>query len=315
MKVLTVIVNYRTGPHVLNALSSVVPQLRALGQSGVAVVDNQSPDDSLKVLREGIRARGYEDVVELLESPVNGGFGAGNNIAIRRALASEQPPEYVYLLNPDATADEGAIEALVGFLDKHPRVGIAGSYLHDPDGTPHCSAFRFPNLLSELERGMRLGMLSRALRDYTVYKPVPDYTGPADWVTGASMMLRRELLAEIGGFDETFFLYFEEVDLCLRARQAGWDVHFVREASVGHVGSVSTGVATDRRTPKFWFDSRKHYLQKHHGTPYLALANTVFAASFALQRARWVLQGKGPFEQPHLLRDFVRHNFFSEPLT
>ncbi len=312
MKVLTVIVNYRTAKHVLTALDALVPQLRARGGDAKAVVvDNLSPDDSVKVLREGLKARGYEDCVRLIESKRNGGFGAGNNVAIREALHSKSPPEYVYLLNPDATPDPGALDALVSFMDAHRKVGIAGSFVHDPDGTPHCSSFRFPSLLSEVEGGLRLGVVSSLLRDHTVYMPVPDQSCPVDWVSGASMMLRTSVLERVGLFDETFFRYFEEVDLCRRVREAGHEIWFVREASVGHVGSVATGLGEARRTPAYWFESRAHYLRKAHGTRYLTVSNAVFAGCFALHRVRQVV-GRKNFEAPHFLRDFVRYNFLPQ---
>ena len=93
---------------------------------------------------------------------------------MREAMALPTPPDYVYLLNPDATPDPGAVQALVAFMDAHPSAAIAGSAIHDPDGTPHCSAFRFPSLLSELEAGLRFGPASALLRDHTVYMAVPD---------------------------------------------------------------------------------------------------------------------------------------------
>jgi hypothetical protein len=306
LKLLTIIVNYRTAPYVLESLEALLPQLDALGNAHTWVVDNKSPDDSLEVLERGIRERGFGDRVRLIASPVNEGFGAGNNVALREALALDDPPEYFYLLNPDAVVDPGAVRALVDHLDQHPRVGIAGSYVHDPDGTPHCSSFRFPSVWSEVEAGFRLGMVTRLLRDKTVYMEVPEQTCSVDWVTGASFVARREMFEQVGVFDEGFFLYFEETDLCRRARLAGWDVSFVREASVGHAKSVSTGVSEERRTPPYWFASRRRYLEKAYGPGYQWAASVAWTLGFATFRVQQRLRRKKTVE-PHMLEDFWRH--------
>lgn len=306
LKLLTIIVNYRTAPYVLESLTALVPQLEALGRAEAWIVDNKSPDDSVEVLRHGLRDKGYGERVRLIEADSNGGFGAGNNVALRKALAGDDPPEYFYLLNPDAIPDAGALEALISYMDSHPEVGIAGSYLHDPDGTPHCSSFRFPSLWSEIEGGFRFRPVTKLLRDKTVYMDVPDQTGEVDWVTGASVMFRRSVLERVGLFDEGFFLYFEETDLCRRAREAGISVSFVRESSVGHAGSVSTGVSRERRTPPYWFASRRRYFEKAYGPAYHWAASAAWTLGFASFRLRQTLLRK-QVEDPYMMRDFWKH--------
>jgi GT2 family glycosyltransferase len=306
LKLLTIIVNYRTAPYVLDSLKALVPQLEALGQAEAWIVDNKSPDDSLQLLEAGLREAGYGERVRLMASDRNGGFGAGNNVALKKALESGDPPEYFYLLNPDAVPDTGAIQALVSHMDLHPHVGIAGSYLHDPDGTPHCSSFRFPSLWSEIEGGFRFRPVSKLLHGRTVYMDVPEQTCEVDWVTGASIILRRGTLEKIGLFDEGFFLYFEETDLCRRAREAGITVSFVRESSVSHAGSVSTGVSRERRTPPYWFASRRRYFEKAYGPAYHWAASAAWTLGFASFRMREKLRRK-PIEDPYMLRDFWKH--------
>ncbi|MEZ4290370.1 MAG: glycosyltransferase [Myxococcota bacterium] len=116
----------------------------------MVVVDNDSRDGLYERLAKGVAEGGYGDRVEVVASPWNGGFAWGNNFAIRPALASETPPDYVYLLNSDAFPDEGSVDRLIRYLDEHPgEVGIAGSYIHGVDGQPHTTAFRFPSVASE----------------------------------------------------------------------------------------------------------------------------------------------------------------------
>ena len=134
-----------------------------------------------------------------------------------------------------------------------------------------------------------------------------------DWTAGASLLLRRSVLEEVGLFDETFFLYFEETDLCRRIREAGHRIFYVLESEVTHIGSVSTGYKeTDRPMPRFWFESRRHYFVKNHGRAYTWAANVTHAVGLATYQALSRARGKGPGGRKNFLRDFVRFNFLDE---
>lgn len=311
MKLLVVLLNYKTPEMTLEALKASVQAIRGIESARIDVVDNDSRDGSEETIRAGVREAGYPaERVRVLQSGQNGGFGAGNNFAIRAAMESDDPPELVYIQNSDAFPAEDAIEVLVRFLEEHPEVGIVGSAIHGTDGAPHTTAFRFPTVLSELESGLALGMVSKLLEDHRVtIAPRPTQTCEVDWLAGASMMIRGRVLEEIGLFDETFFLYFEETDLCRRAKLAGWPTYYVVESRVAHVGSASTGMKTWRRIPRYWLDSRRHYFRKNHGRAYFHLANVVFAASHGLYKVRSKIQRKADHNPPFFFRDFVRYNF------
>ena len=311
MKLHVVTVNYRTADTTIRSITHALEDLaESMGpaDAAITVVDNASGDGSLERLRAAAEQHGWGERVTILDAGKNGGFGAGNNFAIRHALDREDPPDYVYLLNPDAFVQRGAMSAIVAFMDAHPRVGIAGTRIYDEDGRIHPSAFRFPSVLSELERGLRLGVATRLLERWVVWKGMPDATGPVEWVSGASCVLRRELLEQIGLFDEGFFLYFEETDLCRRAREAGWQVWFLAEASVVHMEGASTGIKERRRIPGYWLDSRSRYFMKAGGARTLLLANAAWAAGFASWRARRLIQRKPDDDPPFALRDFLRHS-------
>ncbi|HET8706653.1 MAG TPA: hypothetical protein VFM46_10160, partial [Pseudomonadales bacterium] len=125
-----------------------------------------------------------------------------------------------------------------------------------------------------------------------------------------SFMMRRQMLEQIGLFDENFFLYFEETDLCKRAKQAGWSTYYIPSSRVTHIGSVSTGMKnTSKPVPSFWFQSREHYFRKNHGSAYLMLANVLWLIGFAIWRLRRIIQRKPDTDPPNLMRDFFRHNF------
>ncbi|WP_053234472.1 glycosyltransferase family 2 protein [Sandaracinus amylolyticus] len=311
MKLLVVLLNYRTPDMTLKALKSAYRAIENIPDARIDIVDNDSQDGSYDKLRAGVREGRYApERVQVLASDRNGGFGAGNNFAIRRALASEDPPELVYILNSDAFPAADAVEVLVDFLETHPHVGIAGSYIHGTDGVPHHTAFRFPSLWSELESGLALGVVSKLLDAHRVaIDPMPSHTREVDWLAGASMMMRAEVLREVGLFDETFFLYFEETDLCRRAKLAGWPTWYVVESKVAHVGSASTGMKQWRRVPTYWFDSRKHYFTKNHGAAYRRAADVVFAATHGVYKVRARIQQKKDPNPHGFFRDFLRYNF------
>ena len=310
MKLLVIIINYRTASMTLDAVRAARAALSHRDDYRIDLVDNDSQDGSFDRLTDAVADSGWTDV-RVLASPTNGGFGAGNNFAMQPALASDSPPEYFLLLNSDAFPDEGAIEALIDYMDAHPDVGIGGSAIYGTEGRPHITAFRFPTLQSEILGSVRLGALSRWLSDREVpIQPAPRESGPVDWLAGASMIIRRDVIEELGGFDEQFFLYFEETDLCLRARNAGWPTHYVRQSRVAHVGHGSTGLKDKSRPlPTYWFDSRRHYFVKNHGRGYTWTANIAHAAGLASFRLRASLQRKSRTDPTRFLRDFVRYNF------
>lgn len=311
VKLLIVLLNYRTPEMTLEALKAAYRAVEDIPDVRIDIVDNDSGDGSCERIAAGLRERGYSpDRVRVLASPKNGGFGAGNNFAMRPALESEDPPEYVYILNSDAFPAPDAIEVLLSFLEEHPEVGIAGSAIHGTDDAPHTTAFRFPSVWSELESGLSLGVVSKLLAEHRVtIAPRPMQTCEVDWLAGASMMIRTDVLRKIGLFDETFFLYFEETDLCRRAKQAGWPTWYVVESRVQHVGGASTGMKKWRKVPQYWFDSRWHYFKKNHGDAYLHAANVVFAATHGLYKVRAKLQKKNDPNPSGFFRDFLRYNF------
>jgi GT2 family glycosyltransferase len=137
---------------------------------------------------------------------------------------------------------------------------------------------------------------------------LPDKTCTVDWLAGASLMMRQNVLDEVGLFDENFFLYFEETDLCRRAKLAGWETIYVRDSEVAHIGSVSTGMKTWDRMPEYWFNSRLHYFVKNHGRGYAFAATIAHLAGAAIYRVRAVLQGKPQVDPPKFLRDFAAHS-------
>ncbi len=310
-RVLVVIVNYKTGRLVVDCLASLAAEMATFPNARVVVVDNPSGDDSVEILEAAIRERGWS-WAKVHRSPKNGGFSDGNNQAIRPALASPEPPDFVWILNPDTTVHPNALGALVDFFDGRPEVGIVGSSLEEGDGTPWPYAFRFPSFWSEVNEGIRLGIVSRLLAKHVVAKTMSDVPERVDWLPGASMMVRREVFEKVGLMDEDYFLYFEETDFCLQSARAGFEAWYVPASRVRHIAGQSTGVTgkqnVARRLPGYWFESRTRYFMKNHGRFYGGVADLARAVGFASWRARRALQRKLDEDPPKFLGDLLAHS-------
>lgn len=313
-RLIVVIVNYRTPDLTIDCLRSLVSEVRELPGTRVIVSDNDSGDGSVEKIGTAIETEGWGDWVSLMPLERNGGFAFGNNAVIRPILQSTNPPPYFLLLNPDTIVRPGALQALIDFMDEHPNVGIAGSRLEEPDGTPQCSAFRFHTVFSELDSGLNLGIVSKLLSRWVVWPPIPEEVSQTDWVAGASMIIRREVFEAVGLMDEEYFMYYEEMDFCLQAKKAGWSCWYVPQSRVVHLVGQSSGVTDTKRPPKrrpqYWFDSRRRYFLKNYGWLYTALADAIWASSFALWRLRRAIQGKPDTDPPQVLSDFLRNSVF-----
>lgn len=311
---LVVILNYRTPDLTIDCLRSLVTEVESLPGTRVVVSDNASGDGSVEKISAAINTQGWSNWVSLMPLARNGGYAFGNNAVIRPALESAEPPTYFLLLNPDTIVRPGALKALVDFMEQHPQAGIAGSRLEYPDGTPQCSAFRFHTLLSELDAGLRLGVVSNLLAQWVVAPPIPETICQTDWVAGASMIVRRELFEQVGLLDEKYFMYYEEMDFCLQAKRAGWTCWYVPSSRVIHLVGQSSGVTDTKRPPKrrpqYWFDSRRRYFVKNYGWLYAALADALWIFGFSLWRLRRVIQRKPDSDPPKFLGDFIRNSVF-----
>lgn len=308
--VLIVTVNYRVGKLCIQSLAALEREVAGQPDCRVVVVDNASGDGSDDMIESAIRERGWDSWASLVRSPVNGGFAAGNNVAIRPALAGPNPPRYVHLLNPDTEVRPGAIEALWSFLEQHPEAGIVGSRLEDEDGTQQDARYRFPSIGSEIESGLSFGPISRLLHKQRIAPPLAPVTEQVDWVAGASMMIRREVFEQVGLLDEEYFMYFEELDFCLHARRRGWTCWFLNESRVVHYVGRSSAVdarkAAERRLPPYWFRSRRRFWVKNHGYLFALFVDAIALLCHGLRRVRHFLQRKPDSRPPHFGRDLMK---------
>lgn len=304
-----VIVNFRSARLTIECLRSVARECSASEREiRAVVVDNASGDFAL--LSEAV-ARERWDWVSVLLAPRNGGFACGNNIGIRCAL-ERNAADYLLLLNPDTEVRPGAVETLARFLDMHPEVGIAGSSFENIDGSDWPIAFRFPSVISEFCSALDIGPVTRLFRARVVARQMARIAQPTDWICGASMMIRPEVIRAIGGFDENYFLYFEETDFCLRARRAGFPTWYVPESRVMHIGGQSTGVTErnshPKRLPPYWFESRRRYLIIALGLGPAMLADALVLLAYPIGWLKRLALRRSSASVPRFWRDLARNS-------
>jgi N-acetylglucosaminyl-diphospho-decaprenol L-rhamnosyltransferase len=310
LDIAVVIVTYKTAPLTIEALRSIAAERATPGLDIRAIVVDNSAED-LPDIATAVTSNGWSLWVTLFAAPRNGGYGYGNNLGIQRAYR-DRPPSYVYLLNPDAQVRPGAIGTLVRFLESRPDVGIAGSGFESGDGSDWPIAFRFPSLLSELDSGLELGLATQLLRPWVVARPMPKIPQPVDWISGASMLIRPTVLAATGGFDENYFLYFEETDFCCRARKAGFPTWYIPESQVMHIGGRSTAVtgpqAGPGRLPPYWFASRRRYFAVTFGPRRAMAIDIVAVLAHSLGFLKRLALGRRRTAVPHYIRDLLRYS-------
>ena len=307
-------VSYKTAEMVIQCLRTLIVEQRAAKDVGietrVLVVDNDSGD--APALEQFVEAEGVGGFIKIIRAERNGGFAYGNNVAFRYAYDSGVIPDYFWLLNPDTEVFPRGLIELVEFMASYPEVGIAGSALTLHDGTVFPYTFRFPTPVCELNNGLAWGIFDKLFPVGVAYKKIG--TGPeeADWLPGASMLLRRSVVETIGGMDEAYFLYFEETDYCRRMKEVGFSTYYVPRSVVKHSPGGSTGVTSltekAKRRPAYWYESRRRYYHNNFGLPLAIAADAALVCAGTLGVIKRILQGKGEENVPHQIRDVIAHS-------
>lgn len=269
-RIAVIIVNYNAAELAIAAVESVRARSHPGHEVGIHLVDNASPAGDGAVFAETAQSRGWGDGVALHLESENHGFGRGNNLVLRKLAAGDDPPDYVFLLNPDAQLENEAIAILADFLDGHPKAAMAGAQARNPGGeAPVPAAFRFPGAASHFAAALNFGPVARLMRGSQVALGGDLDTRRVDWVSGAAVLARFDVWRDLGFFDPAYFLYYEEVDLMRRAARAGWECWHVAEARIIHVEGASTDVRSARaervRRPAYWYESWRHYFRSNHG--------------------------------------------------
>ncbi len=268
-----VIINWNTSLLLSRALECIYNTVQRTAYE-VLVVDNASADGSVDLIESQFPQ------VRLIENQENVGFARGNNQAAKLAQG-----RYFLLLNPDAFVHEGAVDRLVDFMDTHPEAGAAGCKLFYEDGVLQRSCTAFPTLSTELWTALWLDRLfprhpvfGRYLLGYWDMNDVRE----VDSLLGACLILRQVAVKETGLFDERFFMYSEEVDLCWRLKRAGWKIYFVPTAKATHVWGGSARIIQAETFLRL-YKGRVLFFRKHYGRFVTLLYKLVLLLSSVLR--------------------------------
>jgi GT2 family glycosyltransferase len=275
-----VIISYNTREHLRLCLASVQ------NAGSTVVVDNASNDGSDEMVRSEYPS------VTLVRVDHNVGYGAAANIGLCVADA-----DVILLLNSDTRIQPDSLDVLRDFLDEHPDAGIVGPRLVNPDGTLQASIYPFPTPFQILLQESGLGRLAHASRIASRRARSHADVCAAPWVLGAALAIRRSAFESVCGFDPSFFLYYEEVDLCYRMREHGWKTYFTPATTILHVGGASTSQQRAAMHAQ-WFASIQHFYERHYSRS-RRLQLRVIVGSIALGR---------------LVRDVIRLRFASSSI-
>ncbi len=267
-----VIVSWNVRDFLAACLDGIRANAGAL-QVEVVVVDSYSDDGTVTMVRERF------PWVKFLPQSSNVGFTRGNNLGLAAAQG-----RYLMLLNPDTEVVGEALPRMVKYMDDNPNVGIVGPQTLNSDGTTQSTRRRFPTLLTALFESTWLqGWAPRRVLDDFYAKDIADNdTADVDWVQGSALLIRRKAYAQVGGLDEQYVMFSEEMDWCKRVRRAGWRVVYMGDARIIHHGGKSTEQVSALKHIHFQ-NSKLRYFRKFHG-PLAAFALRVFLlASYAEQ--------------------------------
>ncbi|MEW5718116.1 MAG: glycosyltransferase family 2 protein [Chloroflexota bacterium] len=299
MDISIIIISWNVRELLRKCLQSISNQLLVIGEqrqlitnyqlpiAEVIVVDNASSDHTVEMLRAE-----FPDV-RVIANSENAGFTRANNQAL--ALAQGR---YLFLLNPDAELRAGALHALYDYAETHPRVGIIGPRLYYGDGSLQSSRRRFPTLATAFLESTKLQQWfprNRALTHYYMRDTRDDATQEADWINGAAMFVRRAVYDQIGGLDEAFFMYSEELDWCYRAKRAGWQIVYLPTAQVTHYEGKSSEQAVAQRDIYF-HSSKVRFFRKTRGAFVAEILRAflllMFLYQIAEEAAKWLVGHK-----------------------
>jgi len=255
-----IIINYNVKEFLLNLLDSIRKAVKNISTE-IIIVDNASDDGSVEILREKFPS------IKLIANKKNVGFGAANNQALETAKG-----KYFLLINPDAIVKEDTLLKMLEFFNSTPQVGIAGCKVLNPDGSLQLACRRgFPGPWTSFTKVMGLSKLfpkSRLFARYNLTYLDENQTYEVDAVSGAFMMMRKEVYEKIGGFDQQFFMYGEDLDLCYRTQKSGYKVFYVHNTEIIHYKGESTKRSSLDET-KIFYDAMHLFVRKHFSSSFL----------------------------------------------
>lgn len=281
-----IIVSWNVCELLQNCLRSVLAQQGLRLQ--IIVVESASTDGSLEMVAEQFSQ------VELIACSENVGFPRGNNLGLAQANG-----RFILLLNPDTMVQAGALAKMVAYLEENQQVGVVGAQLLNEDDTVQSSRRRFPTLWTAFFESTWLQPYApQAILDRYYVRDIPDEaTAVVDWVMGACLMTRQEIVAQVGGLDEAYFMYSEELDFCRRIQQADWQVVYYPSAKVTHFMGKSSEQAVTHRHINF-NQAKLRYFRKFHGRLAAGVLRLFLLKSYGWQLILEAIKGAVGHKRP-----------------
>lgn len=299
-----VIVTYNSADIITGCLDSLLDDKDWLK---VIVVDNRSTDGTPDRITSGY------PWVTLIQNPVNGGFGAGNNLGI-----AQMEGEFCFILNPDCTVNSRCIAKLADYLKDNPKVGCVGPAIENDEGIRVVTHYRFTELILSVWTAFGLQRfipINKTDGKFNVRRTPPMKSVRVDRLIGAALMIRRETVEQVGGFDEQFFLYSEEEDLCRRIYEAGWSIVYHPAAVVVHSGAGTTGVDNPLAIASA-NHSRYLYQRKHNSVQSAELSRLVWLLTLSIRYVFATVFGTSGRRRGYLLsiRSLLNRDYFENKL-
>lgn len=296
-----IIINYCSLELTLQCLDSLKSEIE-IERDIVLVIDNASPDSSGKKIDEQIHERAWSEWAAVRYSPVNGGFSWGNNFGLQSVEA-----DLYLLLNSDTMVRPQAFQQLLAAAEKFPAVGLISPRLEWPDASPQISCFKNHNLFSQMIDAAGTGPVTRLFQHFDVPVPIRDDSFEPQWTSFACVLLKKEMIQDVGLMDDDYFMYFEDNDYCRRIWMKQWRILHWPWARVVHLRGGSSSVkgaqAQRRRLPSYYYASRTRYFAKFMGRPGLLAANLLWSTGRLTAGARELCGKKAPHNCQSAFRD------------
>jgi len=298
MKLLVVITSYRARDLTFQCLKSLEGEVEANPGMKVGICDNGNEDDTAEFLDRAITENNWQEWAYILPVMPNRGFAGGSNVVLNDALNSGSGYNFFLLLNADTIVRPGAIATMLNVFRENPDTGIVGPRIEGIEGDPQVSCFNYISPISEIIRSACTGPVTRLLKRWDV--PIQPEISPArpDWTSFCCAIIRKEVIDQVGVLDEGYFLYFDDIDYCRSARNAGWQIVHEPQAVVVHYEGQSNPVVENtrkmKRRPDYWYRSRSWYFNKFFGKAGLLCANLFWYLGRSISLLREVLGNKNP---------------------
>jgi hypothetical protein len=260
-----IIVSYNVAAIMRDCLASIARETTTPYE--IIIIDNASTDDSCAMVERDFPH------AQLIRNTENQGFAKANNQGLREAKG-----EFALFLNPDTVILNSAIDTMITLLQARQEIGVLGPHTFNADGvTTQATALHQPTLMRAFHANIPLWRLVPGWHPPLLGEYVPDGSGAVEIVKGSCMLMRRALAREIGGMNELYFMYSEEIDLCEAVRKRGLTVYYYADASIIHLGGASTDAVSDAMTVHLYRSMKKFFARAYNGSP------------FALQTLRGIL--------------------------